>query len=180
MAARISKMYKDSGGCKPKYLCGNCRYYIQSKERPKEHICKKHGEDPSSWKDSWMACRFFMNPIKKQAAKLTEETNGQMQLVLSTGETNGKRTRKQHRVGTGRRTSDSPVPEQPIPVKDTKTSRKVSGRSSDRGTEPRRKRTRTVPVEVGKDKQPAKGNVRTTKTSRIRKDESLTRKEAIS
>ena len=82
MSARISKMYKDSGGCKPGKTCEECRYFLPSVEKPKERICKKHGEENSYWKASYMACKFFKNPIKKKQAKLAEETGGQMKLIL--------------------------------------------------------------------------------------------------
>jgi hypothetical protein len=83
MSARISKMYKDSGGCKVGKTCGECRYFIPSSMRRNEYICKKHGEEETYWKDSWTACRMFKNPIKKKKTKYKEETTGQLQMVLS-------------------------------------------------------------------------------------------------
>lgn len=83
MSARISLMYKRSGGCNTKHKCGECRYYIPSKASPRTYMCKQHGEDSSLWKGAWLACKGFRKPIKKRATKLKEEPTGQLQMVLT-------------------------------------------------------------------------------------------------
>ena len=91
MSARISLMYKRSGGCNTEHICGECAYCIPSKVRKKEFICEKHGEDPTSWKKSWTSCSFWSKTKPKQVKrkprakkpKLKEETGGQMKLVLN-------------------------------------------------------------------------------------------------
>jgi len=81
MSARISRMYKLSGGCKTGRSCKECRYYAESKVTPRTYICKKHEEEDTLWVGRWTACKWFKNPIKKRATKYKEETTGQLQMV---------------------------------------------------------------------------------------------------
>lgn len=85
MSARISKMYKDSGGCNTEHKCKECRYFTESKITPKTYICKHHGEEDTLWKGAWYSCKGFRKPIKKRKpkTKLKEEATGQLQMVLS-------------------------------------------------------------------------------------------------
>lgn len=57
MSARISKMYKDSGGCKVGKTCGECRYYANSGIK-NEYVCKRQVSD-DLWDGKWSACKFF-------------------------------------------------------------------------------------------------------------------------
>ena len=57
MSARISKMYKDSGGCKVGKTCGECRYYANSGIK-NEYVCKRQVSD-DLWDGKWPACKFF-------------------------------------------------------------------------------------------------------------------------
>jgi len=90
MSARISLMYKRSGGCNTEHTCGDCISCVRSPARSKEFMCEKHGDQDSNWKRSWMACRFWEGeepkPKKRKPRtkkpKLKEEATGQLQLVL--------------------------------------------------------------------------------------------------
>ena len=86
MSARISLMYKRSGGCNTEHKCSECKYYIRSKEHPREFMCERHGEDGTYWQN-WMACKFWKEPEAKpkrkprKTAKYKQEATGQMQMV---------------------------------------------------------------------------------------------------
>ena len=92
MSARISLMYKRSGGCNTEHTCGDCRYYIRSQGHPREFMCEKHGEDGTYWKATWLSCKFVNGEKPKPAPKkrkprakkpkLKEEATGQLQLIL--------------------------------------------------------------------------------------------------
>lgn len=76
MSARISLMYKRSGGCSRENVCERCEYYIR-----RENRCKMHqaitGEEDIEWKGDWMACKLF---IKRGSPKYMTEQNGQMRI----------------------------------------------------------------------------------------------------
>ena len=92
MSARISLMYKRSGGCNTEHTCGDCNYCVPSTIHKKEFICQKHGEEETYWRTSWMACRFWSaiepKPKKRKprakkpkANNYSIETTGQLQMV---------------------------------------------------------------------------------------------------
>ena len=70
MSAKISKMYKDSGGCVAR-TCEECGYLSILEERKTKTIyrCDKHkelcGED-AIWKPTYIACKFFKERNKKR------------------------------------------------------------------------------------------------------------------
>ena len=93
MSARISQMYKRSGGCNTEHKCGECISFIQSPVRSREFMCNKHGDADSHWHSSWMACRYWgteepkpkkrkPRAKKQKASKYKEETTGQLQMVF--------------------------------------------------------------------------------------------------
>ena len=93
MSARISKMYKDSGGCNTEHKCSECIHFAQSPVRSREHMCKHHGDPDSHWHGSWMACKFYGNEEpkpkkrkprskKSKASRFAVETTGQLQMVF--------------------------------------------------------------------------------------------------
>lgn len=76
MSARISMMYKRSGGCDRENVCGKCEYYVK-----RENRCKMHrvftGEEDAEWDKAWMACKHF---IRRGSPKYMAEKSGQLRL----------------------------------------------------------------------------------------------------
>lgn len=90
MNARISLMYKRSGGAVPEHECKDCTSCKKSPERKREFMCERHGESNSNWNPSWVACRYWTDGNQKQKnrkprtkkPKLNEEVTGQLQMVF--------------------------------------------------------------------------------------------------
>ena len=91
MSARISQMYKRSGGCNTEHKCGECISCIPSPVRSKDYMCSRHGEPDSHWHRSWMGCKYWSDgakkpkkrkPRAKKAEKYKEETAGQMKMIF--------------------------------------------------------------------------------------------------
>ena len=67
MSARISQMYKRSGGCNTEHKCGECKHFA-STGIGDEHICKRQGND-DNWDSTWLSCKQF------------EERNGDIEVI---------------------------------------------------------------------------------------------------
>lgn len=82
MSARISFMYRRSGGCDRFHTCGECGQL--SKNKKDDCACKRHEKETSEtapWKTSYMACKFFQGKGKKKETRtFSEEANGQLNL----------------------------------------------------------------------------------------------------
>lgn len=90
MSAKISQMYKLSGGTDRKMRkCKDCRYCEEDSEaagfrngKRKIYRCVKHPdrEAGARWSEGYPACKKIRSP--KQAAKYREDANGQYRLEL--------------------------------------------------------------------------------------------------
>ena len=89
MSARISLMYKRSGGCNTEHKCSECSHYVPSTIRRKEYICELHGEEETFWQSNWMSCKYWQEPEAKpkkrkiRKTKLKQETTGQIRMEFA-------------------------------------------------------------------------------------------------
>lgn len=91
MSARISQMYKLSGGTDKKMRkCKDCRYCVEDSEaagfgngKRKIYRCTKHPDKESGahWKETYPACKKIRNP--KPMMEYHEDPNGQYRLVFA-------------------------------------------------------------------------------------------------
>lgn len=63
MSARISKMYKESGGCSP-HQCEECKFLTVLEKRKTHDVfkCNRHQElcnEEAIWKPTYTACKYF-------------------------------------------------------------------------------------------------------------------------
>ena len=73
MSARISLMYKNSGGCSPDFICQKCGYYTARKNRNNtEERCTLHQQvtgEEAPWNASYMACKSFIQKGKQNIGR---------------------------------------------------------------------------------------------------------------
>lgn len=88
MAAKISAMYKKSGGTNYRHWCHECRYLMRYDDRKRSKCkCLLYGDDGTSatdWNDGWVACKNWKDKdelLKKKKSDSysdDEQMEGQM------------------------------------------------------------------------------------------------------
>lgn len=77
MSARISLMYKRSGGCDRFHTCSDCEALRTDPEDVRNFICAEHGDAGTLWNKNWMACKKWkkrggMNAKTRSGNKYTQ------------------------------------------------------------------------------------------------------------
>lgn len=88
MSARISKMYKKSGGTDYKHRCETCEYLMRYQLKRRTNCkCLLFGDDgthESDWKEDWTACHFYQESDllrkKRDEKEDNEQLEGQMDI----------------------------------------------------------------------------------------------------
>lgn len=82
MAAGISLMYKQSGGCDYKHHCKEC-WHFQTDTAGKHirYYCKAHPFGGEGWKPDLLACKAYLASEKEMVIR--EESNGQLTLFTN-------------------------------------------------------------------------------------------------